>query len=93
MKDPHAVQAAKEIGLDERQSATLELAAMFHDIGHMGVPEWVLNKPGQLNADEWEVVRKHPLLRGRPSWRRRGRGAHARDEGPHWGGGSPEGPS
>src|SRR4026207_165024 len=44
------------------QTATLELAAMSHDIGHIGVPETVLNKPGQLNTEEWEMVRKHPLL-------------------------------
>lgn len=58
----YAIQSAKELGLDERQSATLELAAMFHDIGHIGVPESVLNKPGQLSTDEWDMVRKHPLL-------------------------------
>jgi hypothetical protein len=58
----YAVQTARDMGLDERQTATLELAAMFHDIGHIGVPEAVLNKPGQLNSDEWEMVRKHPLL-------------------------------
>src|SRR5207237_1511114 len=32
------------------------------DIGHVGIPETVLNKPGELSADEWATVRKHPLL-------------------------------
>jgi hypothetical protein len=53
---------AKQLGLPEKQTSTLELAAMFHDIGHIGVPESVLNKPGELTREEWEMVRKHPLL-------------------------------
>ena len=53
---------ATELGLGEKQASTLELAAMFHDIGHIGVPESVLNKPGNLTTEEWELVRKHPLL-------------------------------
>src|SRR5579884_2906034 len=54
--------AARELGLDARAAATLELAALFHDVGHVGVPEAVLNKPGALSAEEWATVRKHPLL-------------------------------
>ena len=53
---------AAELSLDEGTTAVLELAAMFHDIGHVGVPETVLNKPGELSAEEWATVRKHPLL-------------------------------
>jgi putative nucleotidyltransferase with HDIG domain len=58
----YALAAATELGLDERHKATLELAALFHDLGHIGVPETVLNKPGDLTRDEWQLVRKHPLL-------------------------------
>jgi hypothetical protein len=54
--------AAAELGLDAQTTATLELAAVFHDIGHVGVPEAVLNKPGGLSAEEWATVRQHPLL-------------------------------
>lgn len=58
----YCAAAGSEIGLDQRSLATLELAALFHDLGHIGVPESVLNKPGDLTAEEWSLVRKHPIL-------------------------------
>jgi GAF domain-containing protein len=58
----YALATAAELGLDARAAGTLELAALFHDIGHIGVPEAVLAKSGQLSAAEWAMVRKHPLL-------------------------------
>lgn len=36
------------------------MAAMLHDIGKIAIPEEILNKPGELNEKEWELVRKHP---------------------------------
>jgi putative nucleotidyltransferase with HDIG domain len=53
---------ARELALPQTQLATLELAAMFHDIGHIGIPDAVLNKPSELSTDEWATIRKHPLL-------------------------------
>lgn len=58
----YALAAGRQLGLDDRQLSTLELAAIFHDLGHVGVPEGVLNKPGELTAEEWALVRRHPLL-------------------------------
>ena len=40
----------------------LEYAALFHDIGKLGVPESVLNKPGKLTDEEWELVLEHPRI-------------------------------
>ena len=40
----------------------LRYAAIFHDIGKMGVPENVLNKPGLLTKEDWEVMRRHPRI-------------------------------
>ena len=58
----YCAAAADALGLDAGQRGTLELAALFHDLGHVGVPETVLNKPGELTAEEWALVRRHPLL-------------------------------
>ena len=39
---------------------SLEYAALLHDVGKLGVPEAILNKPAKLNPEEWEVVVRHP---------------------------------
>lgn len=40
----------------------LEYAALFHDLGKLGVPESILNKPGKLTPDEWDVMLQHPRV-------------------------------
>ena len=41
---------------------SLEYAALMHDVGKLGVPESILNKPAKLNDDEWEIMRAHPRV-------------------------------
>ena len=41
---------------------SLEFAALMHDVGKLGIPESILNKPGALNDDEWMIMRNHPKL-------------------------------
>jgi HD-GYP domain-containing protein (c-di-GMP phosphodiesterase class II) len=38
------------------------MAALFHDIGKIGVPEEILTKPGPLNEKEWTVMKLHPVI-------------------------------
>ncbi|TWU24223.1 Response regulator PleD [Novipirellula galeiformis] len=48
--------------LDPAQIYVLEIAALLHDIGKVGVPDNVLLKPGMLTEQEWEVMRRHDRI-------------------------------
>ena len=41
---------------------TLEYAALMHDVGKLGIPEEILNKPAKLTDDEWKIMKQHPEL-------------------------------
>jgi putative nucleotidyltransferase with HDIG domain len=60
-----ALQVGRELGMDAKALKRLELGALFHDIGKIGVPEAILAKPGPLSDEEWKVVRLHPELGAR----------------------------
>jgi HD-GYP domain-containing protein (c-di-GMP phosphodiesterase class II)/putative methionine-R-sulfoxide reductase with GAF domain len=60
-----ALQVGRELGLEPKALKPLELGALFHDIGKIGVPEAILSKPGPLTEEEWNVVRLHPELGAR----------------------------
>jgi HD-GYP domain-containing protein (c-di-GMP phosphodiesterase class II) len=57
-----ALRVGKDLGLDSRQLKRLELGALFHDIGKIGIPEAVLSKPGPLTESERGLIEKHPEL-------------------------------
>lgn len=50
------------LGLPPEQIETLKTAAILHDIGKIGVPDVILQKPGPLTPQEFAVVKKHPRL-------------------------------
>lgn len=52
-------------GLSEEELDLLWLAAPLHDLGKLAIPEAILNKPGQLDSDEWEVMKGHAFLGSR----------------------------
>ena len=47
------------LGWDDAQRRTLEVAALLHDLGKIGVPEHILRKPGKLSSDEYDFVTQH----------------------------------
>jgi putative nucleotidyltransferase with HDIG domain len=58
----YALRLASVLGLSPREMKQLSLAAKLHDIGKVGIPEAVLNKPRELTADEFRVIQEHPVI-------------------------------
>lgn len=60
-----SVLVAKHLSLPETQIQHIWLAGYLHDIGKIGIKEAVLNKPGKLDPDEWELIQQHPVFAGK----------------------------
>jgi putative nucleotidyltransferase with HDIG domain len=59
----YALGVARELGLDDPALLrSLEAAALLHDVGKIGIPEHILNKPGKLSAAEFEEMKKHVMI-------------------------------
>ena len=54
------VELARVFGFTDEQLVHVRRGALLHDIGKMGVPDAILLKPGTLNEQEWEIMRRHP---------------------------------
>src|SRR5204862_8364100 len=52
----------QRLGLDAEALRFLEYGALLHDIGKIGVPGYVLNKPGPLDEEEAAIMREHPVI-------------------------------
>ena len=57
-----AVGIARRLGYRDEELEAIEIGALLHDIGKIGIPGQVLRKNGPLTDDEWELVKKHPLI-------------------------------
>jgi HD-GYP domain-containing protein (c-di-GMP phosphodiesterase class II) len=55
-----ALHIGAELGLDESSLSDLEVGALLHDIGKIGIADSILNKPAKLTADEYDLMKKHP---------------------------------
>ncbi len=56
-----SLEIADELGLDEDDRRLVEFGALLHDVGKIAVPKSIVNKPGPLDDDEWEVMRQHTI--------------------------------
>jgi len=57
-----AARVALALGMDAQELVHLRRGALLHDIGKMGVPDYILLKPGPLTDDEWVIMRQHPTF-------------------------------
>jgi diguanylate cyclase (GGDEF)-like protein len=57
-----AIEVGRELGLDAARLKRLELGALFHDIGKIGIPASILMKPGPLTEEERAMIERHPEL-------------------------------
>ena len=55
------VKLARAMGVPEAELANVRRGALLHDIGKMGIPDEILNKPGPLTAEDWTIMRQHPV--------------------------------
>jgi putative nucleotidyltransferase with HDIG domain len=57
-----AARVAVRLGLDQLALDLVRQAALLHDIGKIAIPDAILNKPGPLSSEEWQVMRTHPII-------------------------------
>ncbi len=69
------MRVGQELGLEEDALQNLEVAALLHDIGKIGIPDSILRKPAKLDPEEYALMKKHPeygwaVLRHLPGFER-----------------------
>ncbi len=58
----YALHIGKQLALPQQDMRVLEQAALLHDVGKIGIPDHILRKPGALNDQEMNAMRKHPEI-------------------------------
>ena len=58
----YSAAIARELGKNEKEIQDIEFIGLLHDIGKIGIPDSVLNKPGRLTDEEYEVMRSHTIV-------------------------------
>lgn len=56
----YSIALAKAIGINKINMQQLQYAAIFHDIGKIGISDTILNKPGKLTKEEFDLIKEHP---------------------------------
>jgi hypothetical protein len=58
----HAIGVANDLRLRRDELAAVQVGALFHDVGTIGIPEQILKKPASLTEDEWAEMKTHPII-------------------------------
>jgi putative nucleotidyltransferase with HDIG domain len=56
-----ALEVADAMGLDAHEKRNVEFGALLHDVGKIAVPKEIINKPGKLDENEWEIIKTHTI--------------------------------
>ena len=56
-----SVRVADKMGLNAQERRRVEFAALLHDVGKIAIPNEIINKPGALTDEEWDVMRTHTI--------------------------------
>jgi PAS domain S-box-containing protein len=56
------IKLARSMGIAEQELIHFRRGALLHDVGKLGIPENILNKPGPLDEAEWKIMQSHPQL-------------------------------
>lgn len=57
-----SIAIAERLGYAGAELEAIEIGSLVHDIGKIGIPEAILNKPGPLTESEWKVMKEHPVI-------------------------------
>ena len=58
----YAREIARRYGYQGKALEKIYMAALLHDVGKIGVPDGIINKPSGLSAEEFEIIKKHPVM-------------------------------
>ncbi len=58
----YALMGALSLSMSPEELENLEYAGILHDIGKIGIPDSILTNPGYLTAEEWRIIRQHPVI-------------------------------
>lgn len=58
----YTMELADRLGVSEQELFPIERGAFLHDIGKIGIPDRILLKPGPLSPEEWDEIKKHPVI-------------------------------
>ena len=59
------MEIARRVGLPQKMQEDIYMMGLLHDVGKIGVPDAIINKPSHLTDDEYNVVKKHPVMGAR----------------------------
>lgn len=61
----YAKEIARRAGYTEKQQSDIYMMGLLHDVGKIGVPDAVINKPARLSEDEFDLIKNHPVMGAR----------------------------